>query len=52
LSLNGAGAYPVIVSITNNGVSNKDIQFTFDLTITSLSSTQGDLNSIIANFYS
>ncbi len=41
LSLNGAGNYPVIVKIDNNGVSNNDKLFKFELIITSLSNSNG-----------
>lgn len=43
LSLNGAGAYPVIVQITNQGISNSDQQFTFDLIVANLSSSGGGI---------
>jgi hypothetical protein len=41
LSQNGAGNYPVIVKIDNNGVSNNDKLFKFELIITSLSNSNG-----------
>ena len=41
LGQNAAGTYPVLVQITDQGYSNSYSSFTYDLTVTSLSSSQG-----------
>ena len=41
LGQNAAGTYPVLVQITDQGYSNSYSSFTYDLTIISLSSSQG-----------
>jgi len=41
LGQNTAGTYQVLVQIINQGYSNRNLTFTYDLTLTSLSSSQG-----------
>ena len=41
LGQNTAGTYPVLVQITDQGYSNSNVTFTYDLTLASLSSSQG-----------
>ena len=41
LGQNTAGTYPVLVEITDQGYSNSNLTFTYDLTLASLSSSQG-----------
>jgi hypothetical protein len=36
-----AGSNPILVQINNVGYANKNIQFTYDLSVSSLSSTAG-----------
>lgn len=48
LSAGSAGVYPVVVNLTPSGNSNNDKTFTFDLTISSLSQTQGSIGGSLS----
>ena len=41
LGQNSAGTYPVLVLINNKGYANKNIMFAYDLSVESLSSSEG-----------
>ena len=41
IGLNSAGTYAVLVQVTPNGYSNSNIQFTYTLSISSMSAIQG-----------
>lgn len=43
LSATSAGLYPVLVVVSNQGNSNADLKFTYDLTVASLSQTSGSI---------
>lgn len=48
LSLNSAGSFSVNVQIDNLGYSNNNIKFTYDLSITSLSKSEGSVGGSLS----
>lgn len=52
LESSSAGAYPVQLSRLNQGYSNKNVLFKFELKITSLSQYQGNINQNFSSQFS
>ena len=50
LGQNSGGTYPVIVLINNKGYANKNIMFTYDLSVDSLSSSEGIKRNLEISF--
>ena len=43
LNPKSAGTYPVLLQLNNQGNSNNDLTFTYDLSISNLSSSEGKI---------